>query len=68
MIDGSSVRIHALARSDLIDEYRLIVYPVVLGNGKRVFPDGVRLNLRLVEAQPVPSGVVLTHYILERGA
>jgi dihydrofolate reductase len=68
LIDGSSVLIHTLAQNDLIDEYRLIVYPVVLGGGKKVFPDGVRLNLRLVEAQPLPSGVVLTHYTVERPA
>lgn len=68
VIDGSSVLIHTLARHDLIDEYRLIVYPVVLGGGKKVFPDGVRLNLRLVEARPLPSGVVLTHYTVERPA
>lgn len=67
-IDGSSVLVHTLARHDLIDEYRLIVYPVVLGGGKKVFPDGVRLNLRLVEARPLPSGVVLTHYTVERPA
>ena len=68
LIDGSSVLIRTLARHDLIDEYRLIVCPVVLGGGKKVFPDGVRLNLRLVEARPLPSGVVLTHYTVERPA
>lgn len=66
VIDGSSVLIHALAQADLIDEYYLIVYPVSLGGGKRVFPDGLRLNLRLVEARPLPSGVLLTHYAVER--
>ena len=68
LIDGSSVLVHTLARHDLIDEFHLIVYPVVLGRGKNVFPDGVRLNLRLVEARPLPSGVVLTHYTVERPA
>ena len=68
LIDGSSVLIHTLARHDLIDEYRLIVYPLVLGGGKKVFPDGVRLDLRLVEARPLPTGVVLTHYTVERPA
>ena len=68
LIDGSSVLIHSLAENDLIDEYRLIVYPVVLGGGKKVFADGVRLNLQLVEARPLPSGVVLTHYTVERPA
>jgi dihydrofolate reductase len=66
VIDGSSVLLHTLARHDLIDEYRLIVYPLVLGGGKKVFPDGARVNLRLVEARPLPSGVVLTHYTVER--
>jgi dihydrofolate reductase len=68
VIDGSSVLIHTLAQNDLIDDYYLIVYPVALGGGKKVFPDGVRINLRLVEARPLPSGVVLTHYTVERPA
>lgn len=68
LIDGSSELIHTLARNDLIDEYRLIVYPIVLGGGKKLFADGVRFNLRLVEARPLPTGVVLTHYTVERPA
>ncbi len=68
VIDGSSVLIHTLAQHDLIDEYHLIVYPVALGSGKKVFPDGVRINLRLVEARPLPTGVVLTHYTVEHSA
>jgi dihydrofolate reductase len=68
LIDGSSALVHTLAQNDLIDEYYLIVYPVALGSGKKVFPDGVRLSLRLIEAQPLPSGVVLTHYAVERAA
>src|SRR5215813_12672216 len=40
LMDGSSVLIHTLAQNDLIDEYHLLVYPVVLGGGKQVFVDG----------------------------
>ena len=70
VMDGSSVLVHTLAASDLIDEYRLIVYPLVLGGGKRVFAEGTgaRQNLRLVEARPLPTGVVLAHYTVEHAA
>ncbi|HEX7733996.1 MAG TPA: dihydrofolate reductase family protein [Ktedonobacteraceae bacterium] len=62
LIDGSSVLIHTLAEHDLIDEYSLFVYPVVLGNGKKLFSQGLHASLRLIEARPLPSGVVLIHY------
>ena len=62
VIDGSSVLVHTLAEHDLIDEYSLFVYPVVLGNGKKLFPEGLRVNLRLIEARSFPSGVVLMRY------
>ena len=62
VIDGSSVLVHTLAEHDLIDEYSLWVYPVVLGSGKKLFPKGLRVNLRLIESRPLPSGVVLMRY------
>ena len=40
--------------------------PVVLGGGKKVFPEGDRINLKLVDAKPLGSGVVLTHYEVEK--
>ena len=61
-IDGSSVLVHTLAEHDLIDEYSLHVYPLVLGGGKKLFPEGLRVNLRLIEARPLPSGVVFMRY------
>jgi dihydrofolate reductase len=62
VIDGSSVLIHSLAAHDLIDEYSLLVYPIVLGSGKQLFSEGPRVNLRLIESRTFPSGVVLMHY------
>lgn len=62
LMDGSSVLIHALAEHDLIDGYMLHVYPIVLGGGKKLFANGVSANLRLVEAKPIPSGVVYMRY------
>jgi dihydrofolate reductase len=65
LTDGSSVLVHALAENDLVDEYSLWVYPLVLGSGKKLFPQGHRMNLRLVESKSVPTGVVLMHYARE---
>jgi dihydrofolate reductase len=62
LVDGSSVLIQALAQNDLVDEYSLHVYPLVLGSGKRLFPAGKRLDLTLVEASPLPTGVVFMRY------
>jgi dihydrofolate reductase len=61
-VDGSSVLVHALAQHNLVDEYSLLVYPLVLGSGKRVFPAGVRIDMQLVETKPFPTGVVLMRY------
>lgn len=62
LVDGSSVLVHTLAENDLIDEYLLHVYPLVLGSGKRLFPAGKRLNLRLVESKALPTGVIFQEY------
>ncbi|MCL4265961.1 MAG: dihydrofolate reductase family protein [Anaerolineae bacterium] len=61
-VDGSSVLVHTLAQHHLIDEYSLLVYPLVLGRGKRLFPDGSRVDLKLIESKPFPTGVVLMRY------
>jgi dihydrofolate reductase len=62
LMDGSSVLAHTLIENDLVDEYALHVYPLVLGSGKRLFPDGKRVNLTLVESQALPTGVVYQRY------
>lgn len=59
---GSAALVQSLMSSGLIDEYRLMVYPIVLGNGKRLFPMGINLPLRLVEARTFTSGVLLLRY------
>jgi dihydrofolate reductase len=60
---GSIMLVHALGRAGLVDEYRLFVYPVVLGEGRRLF-DGPaeRGELALVETHAFTSGVVLLRY------
>ena len=61
-VDGSSVLVHTLAQADLVDEYSLLVFPLVLGSGKQVFPDGFRTDLKLIETKSFPSGVTLLRY------
>ena len=62
LIDGSSVLLHTLIENDLVDEYILHVYPLVLGGGKRLFPEGKRLNLKLNHSTTLPTGVVFQRY------
>jgi dihydrofolate reductase len=62
-VTGSISVVRQLIEAGLVDEYRLFVYPVVLGRGKRLFADGVNVpNLALIEAKPFRSGVVLLRY------
>ena len=67
LMDGSSELIHTLAANGLIDQYDLHVYPLVLGSGKRLFPEGKRLNLKLVESKALPTGVVFQRYQPDKG-
>ncbi|HZS89516.1 MAG TPA: dihydrofolate reductase family protein [Chloroflexota bacterium] len=63
VIYGSASIVQALTARSLIDEYQLLVHPVILGGGKRLFGDGGdRADLRLVEAKTFDSGVVLLTY------
>jgi dihydrofolate reductase len=62
VIMGSGVLIQALRRERLIDEYLLMVHPIVLGSGRRLFPEGSPIELTLVDATTSSSGVVLATY------
>ena len=64
LVAGSGTLVATLLANDLVDELRLMVFPTVLGRGRRVFPDGIdRLKFRLVEARTVgPDGVQVQVY------
>ena len=64
LIYGSSVLVQYLMKHGLIDEYRLMVFPIVVGEGKRLFGEGIKATLQLVESQALASGVVVQTYKL----
>jgi dihydrofolate reductase len=59
---GGAGLIASFLEHDLIDEWRLYVVPVILGAGRRLFPDGVRIPLRLTESRTFDNGVILARY------
>ena len=62
VIHGSPTLIRSLMPHNLIDEYRLLVYPITLGRGKRLFDESTQANLKLVESKTYGTGVVKLVY------
>jgi len=62
LTDGSHQLVHTLVQHDLVDELHLLLYPLILGGGKRLLPEGVHVTFKLKAATPYPSGVVGLHY------
>ncbi len=59
---GSGELVQSLMRRNLVDEYLLLIHPLVLGSGRRLFPDGAFAALRLVDAKTTTTGVVIATY------
>jgi dihydrofolate reductase len=60
---GSTLLVRTLVEHDLVDEYRLMIDPLVLGGGKRIFDDdGVRRPLRVVASRVTSTGAILATY------
>jgi dihydrofolate reductase len=62
VILGSGVLIGSLAAAGLIDEYVLMIAPIVLGGGRRLFGEGARAALRLLDCTPTSTGAVIATY------
>ena len=61
-IMGSGVLIGSLMAAGLIDEYLLMIHPLVLGSGRRLFPEGAHASLRLSDSVTTAGGVVIANY------
>ena len=62
-VPGSAGLIQSLLREDLVDEFSMLVFPVVLGTGKRLFGDGtIPRSMRLTETKTFPTGVAFHRY------
>ena len=62
VIMGSGVLISSLMAADLIDEYLLMIAPLVLGTGRRLFAGGTRASLRLVDCSTTSTGALIATY------
>jgi dihydrofolate reductase len=59
---GSGKLIASLVAANLIDEYLLMIHPVVLGSGRRLFPEGAHVSLRLTNSVKTSGGLVIADY------
>ena len=68
LVEGSARLVHTLAQHGLVDEYRLMVFPVILGEGKRTFPDSMPApaKLTITNSRTVGSGVLLLNLTPEK--
>jgi dihydrofolate reductase len=62
LLYGSADLVRALTEHRLIDEYRFMIFPLILGTGKRLFDNWINVTLKLVEAKTLGSGVVVLTY------
>lgn len=66
LVDGSSVLMQTLFEHDLVDELRLNMYPIVLGNGKRLFAANKHISLKLLKSKEFPTGVISLQYEVKK--
>jgi dihydrofolate reductase len=62
LIAGSGELANFLLKEGLIEEIRLLVYPIILGKGKRLFKDGTNQKLKLLSTREFSTGVAALHY------
>ncbi len=67
-IIGSATLVHSLLDAGLIDEIQVLIHPIVLGKGVRLFANGYHSSLKLVDSKILPNGVVYLSYQIENQA
>jgi dihydrofolate reductase len=68
LVQGSSELVQTLWKNGLVDEFSVLIFPVVLGTGKRLFGDGaIPAGLKLLKSKSYPTGVIVANYAAERG-
>jgi dihydrofolate reductase len=66
LVAGSSMVVSTLMSNKLVDEYRFLTYPIVVGKGKRLLPEQMTVPLKLIESKSFSSGVVLLRYVPDK--
>jgi dihydrofolate reductase len=65
LTDGSCMLVQYMLEHDLVDEVNLLVFPVIVGGGKRIFPNGLLRSFKLLEATPTTNGIIIARYAKE---
>lgn len=69
LVFGSATLVNTLIQHDLVDEYRIMIFPIVVGTGRKLFEEGAENKaLKLVDTKTFSSGVVVLTYEPQRGA
>ena len=66
LVAGSSMVVSTLMSNKLVDEYRFLTYPIVVGKGKRLLPEQMTFPLKLIKSKSFSSGVVLLRYVPDK--
>src|SRR5207248_11040034 len=68
LVAGSGKLVHTLMQHHLVDEFRCMVHPVVLGSGKRLFTEATeKYKFTLVDTEAFKTGIVVLHYHPDKG-
>jgi dihydrofolate reductase len=66
-VEGSAILVESLMKADLVDEYRLLIHPIIMGKGKSFFKDSMHTKgLKLIKTEPLDKGVIALYYEVVR--